>query len=107
KRESYHPRQHQGHVKDYKNEKQKVEIPYRFSSPRKACLLKRSSVLWFVVLWVVLSFGAYFLPLPVEQKSLLVPILLVLIPTIVCFACSFHRRRITEPSPLLADVNQR
>lgn len=70
-------------------------------------MLKRYSVLWFAVLTVVLSLGAYFLPLPVEQKSLRVPILLVLIPTIVCSARNFHRRRITEPSPLLAEVNQR
>ena len=49
-------------------------------------VLKRHSVLWFVVVTVALSFGAYFLPLPVEQKSLLVPILLVLIPTIVCIS---------------------
>ena len=49
-------------------------------------VLKRHSVLWFVVITITLSFGAYFLPLPVEQKSLLVPILLVLIPTIVCIS---------------------
>ena len=49
-------------------------------------MLKRSSVLWFVVITVALSFGTYFLPLPVEQKSLLVPILLVLIPTLVCLS---------------------
>ena len=47
-------------------------------------MLKHHSVLWFVVMTVALSFAAYFLPLPVEQKSLLVPILLVLIPTVVC-----------------------
>lgn len=52
-------------------------------------MLKRYSVLWFVVLTVVLSFGAYFLPLPTEQKSLLVPILLVLIPTLVCAPLAF------------------
>jgi membrane protease YdiL (CAAX protease family) len=50
---------------------------------------QRYSVLWFVILTVVLSFGTYFLPLPVEQKSLLVPILLVLIPTIVCIPLVF------------------
>ena len=33
--------------------------------------LRRHSVLWFVVITVAFSFGAYFLPLPVEQKSLL------------------------------------
>ena len=52
-------------------------------------MLKRHSVPWFVIFTVTLSFGAYFLPLPVEQKSLLVPILLVLIPTIVCIAVVF------------------
>ena len=46
-------------------------------------MLKRHSVLWYVVITVVLSFAAYFLPLPVEQRSLLVPVLMVFIPTIV------------------------
>ena len=49
-------------------------------------MLKRHAVLWFVVLTLALSFATYFLPLPVEQKSLLVPVLLVLVPTIVCIA---------------------
>lgn len=49
-------------------------------------MLKRYSVAWFVVLTVGLSFATYFLPLPVVQRSLLVPILLVLIPTIVCIS---------------------
>jgi membrane protease YdiL (CAAX protease family) len=44
---------------------------------------KRHAVLWFIVITVALSFAAYFLPLPAEQKSLLVPVLLVLIPTLV------------------------
>ena len=44
---------------------------------------KRQSVLWFVVTTVALSFGAYFLPLPAETKSLLVPILLAFLPTAV------------------------
>ena len=47
-------------------------------------MLKRNTVIWFVVITVALSFGTYLLPLPAEQKSLLVPVLLVLIPTIVC-----------------------
>jgi membrane protease YdiL (CAAX protease family) len=47
-------------------------------------MLKRRAVLWFVVLTLALSFATYFLPLPVEQKSLFVPVLLVLVPTIVC-----------------------
>lgn len=45
--------------------------------------LKNNSVLWFVVLTVTLSFATYFLPLPVEQRSLFVPVLFVFIPTIV------------------------
>jgi membrane protease YdiL (CAAX protease family) len=49
-------------------------------------MLKRHAVLWFVVITLALSFATYFLLLPVEQKSLLVPVLLVLIPTIVCIA---------------------
>ncbi len=47
-------------------------------------MLKYHSVLWFAILTVALSFATYFLPLPVEQRSLLVPILLVFIPTVVC-----------------------
>jgi membrane protease YdiL (CAAX protease family) len=46
-------------------------------------MLKRHPVLWYAVITVVLSFATYFLPLPVEQKSLLVPMLMVLIPTLV------------------------
>lgn len=46
-------------------------------------MLKRHAVLWFVVITVSLSLGTYFLPLPIEQRSLLVPLLLVLIPTAV------------------------
>lgn len=49
-------------------------------------MLQRHTVLWFVILTLALSFATYFLPLPTEQKSLLVPVLLVLIPTIVCSA---------------------
>ena len=45
--------------------------------------LKNRSVLWFVVLTVTLSFATYILPLPVGQRSLLVPVMLVFIPTIV------------------------
>lgn len=52
-------------------------------------MLKRHSVLWFVILTLALSFGTYFLPLPVEQRSLLVPVLLVLIPTMVCIPLAF------------------
>ena len=46
-------------------------------------MLKRQPVLWYVVITVALSFATYFLPLPVEQRSLLVPVLMVFIPTIV------------------------
>lgn len=46
-------------------------------------ILKKYSVVWFVILTVALSFVTYFLPLPVEQKSLLVPVLMVFIPTLV------------------------
>jgi len=51
--------------------------------------LKNNSVLWFVVLTVALSFATYFLPLPVEQKSLIVPVLMVFIPTIVSIPLAF------------------
>jgi CAAX protease family protein len=52
-------------------------------------MLKRHAVLWFVVIMLALSFATYFLPLPVEQRSLLVPVLLVLIPTLVCIPLVF------------------
>ena len=46
-------------------------------------MLKRHPVLWYTVITVALSFATYFLPLPVEQKGLLVPVLMVFIPTLV------------------------
>ena len=46
-------------------------------------IVKKYPVAWFVILTVALSFATYFLPLPPEQKSLLVPVLMVFIPTIV------------------------
>jgi membrane protease YdiL (CAAX protease family) len=52
-------------------------------------MLKRQSVLWFVICTFILSFAVYFLPLPAEQKSLLVPVLLVLVPTLVCIPIVF------------------
>jgi len=52
-------------------------------------MLKRYSVLWYVIITVALSFATYFLPLPDEQKSLLVPVLLVLVPTVVCIPLAF------------------
>jgi len=50
---------------------------------------KRQSVLWFVILTLLLSFGVYFLPLPEGQRSLLVPVLLVFIPALVCIPLVF------------------
>jgi membrane protease YdiL (CAAX protease family) len=50
---------------------------------------QRYSVLWFVIITSALSFAAYFLPLPAEQKSLLIPILLVLVPTLVCIPLAY------------------
>lgn len=47
------------------------------------------SILWFVFLTVALSFGAYFLPLPAEGKALLVPVILVLVPTLVSVPLAF------------------
>lgn len=67
-------------------------------------MLQRHSVPWFVTLTVTLSFGTYFLPLPVEQKSLLVPILLVLIPTIVCIPLAFFTEGIDGIRQLFSSV---
>lgn len=50
---------------------------------------KRYSVFWFILITVALSFGTYFLPLPIEQKSLLVPVLMVFIPTLVSLPLAF------------------
>ena len=50
---------------------------------------KRHSVFWFILITVALSFGTYFLPLPIEQKSLLVPVLMVFIPTLVSLPFAF------------------
>ena len=52
-------------------------------------MLKRYPVFWFVVLTVLFSLAVYFLPLPAEQRSLLVPVLLVLVPTVVCLPIAF------------------
>jgi membrane protease YdiL (CAAX protease family) len=51
--------------------------------------LKSYSVFWFIAITVLLSFGTYFLPLPIEQKSLLVPVLMVFIPTLVSIPLAF------------------
>lgn len=53
-------------------------------------MLQRQSVFWFVILTLVLSFGIYLLPLPLEQRSLLVPVLLVLVPTAVCIPLVYY-----------------
>jgi membrane protease YdiL (CAAX protease family) len=50
---------------------------------------KHKSALWFVLLTVALSFGVYFIPLPAESKTLLVPVVLVFIPTLVCIPLMF------------------
>ena len=52
-------------------------------------MLKRQSVLWFVVITLVLSVGTYFLPLPSESKSLVVPLILAFIPTLVAVPMAF------------------
>jgi CAAX protease family protein len=45
-----------------------------------------AAIFWFVLLTVVLSFAGYFIPLPVETRSVLVPVIVVFVPTIVCIA---------------------
>lgn len=52
-------------------------------------MLKHHSVLWFVVLTLALSLGTYFLPLRPESKSLVVPLLLAFIPTLVAIPVAF------------------
>lgn len=52
-------------------------------------MLKRYSVPLYIVITVVLSFGAYFLPLPVESRALLVPVVLVFVPTVVCIPLAY------------------
>ena len=46
-------------------------------------MLKRYSILWYVVITVALFFAAHFIPLPVESRALLVPVVLVFVPTVV------------------------
>ena len=46
--------------------------------------LKRHSVFWFALLTVALSFTAYLIPLPADSRSVLVPVILVFVPTVVC-----------------------
>jgi len=48
-----------------------------------------AAIFWFVLLTVALSFAAYFIPLPEESRALLVPVILVFIPTIVCIPLAF------------------
>ena len=50
---------------------------------------KNNSVPWFVLLTVALSFGTYFLPFPADGKTLLVPVVLVFIPTMVSIPLVF------------------
>jgi membrane protease YdiL (CAAX protease family) len=45
---------------------------------------KNNSVLWFILLTMALSFACYFVPLPTNSRSLLVPVLLVVVPALVC-----------------------
>jgi membrane protease YdiL (CAAX protease family) len=45
---------------------------------------KNNSVLWFVLLTMALSFACYFVPLPPDTRALLVPVLLVVVPALVC-----------------------
>ncbi|HET9905071.1 MAG TPA: type II CAAX endopeptidase family protein [Anaerolineales bacterium] len=52
-------------------------------------MFKPQSVLWFVVLTVALSFATYFLPLPVETKSLLVPLMLAFLPALVAVLIAY------------------
>ena len=52
-------------------------------------MLKRYPVLWFVAITLALSLAAYFLPLPAQQRSLAVPVLLVFVPTLVCIPITF------------------
>lgn len=46
--------------------------------------LKRHSIFWFALLTVGLSFAVYLIPLPADSRSLLVPLVLVFVPTVVC-----------------------
>lgn len=65
---------------------------------------KSHSVFFFVLATVALSFAAYFLPLPLAQRSLLVPILLVLIPTLVCIPLAFLTEGREGPRQLFSTV---
>ena len=46
--------------------------------------LKPHSIFWFAFLTVALSFAAYLIPLPAESRAVLVPVILVFVPTVVC-----------------------
>lgn len=41
------------------------------------------AIFWFILLTVVLTFASYFIPLPGEMRSVLVPVIVVFIPAIV------------------------
>jgi uncharacterized protein len=43
-----------------------------------------AAIFWFVLFTFVLSFAGYFIPLPAETRSLLVPVIVVFVPAIVC-----------------------
>lgn len=50
---------------------------------------KINSILRFVLLSVALSFAIYFIPLPAVARPLLVPVVLVFVPTLVCVPLAF------------------
>lgn len=52
-------------------------------------MIKRNPILWFVILTGILSLGTYYLPLPPEQRSLFVPILLVFVPAVVSIPLAY------------------
>lgn len=52
-------------------------------------MLKRHSILWFTLLTLLLSYAVYFLPLPAEQRLLLVPVLMTFVPTLVSIPLAF------------------
>lgn len=67
-------------------------------------MLKRHSVLWYVIFTLALSIAAYFLPLPAEQRTLLVPIILVFVPTVVCIPLVFFTEGRTGIRQLFSSV---
>lgn len=45
---------------------------------------RTTTIFWFVLLTIVVSFAVYFIPLPAETRTVLVPVVVVFVPTIVC-----------------------